>query len=226
MDTILLCTRYCTLLSKHFIHNRTSWCSGWESCFVFGRYWLRLQVRLPVIWAEICRGFFQTDKTSVVSSRNRFILRLSSSSFKIILPLDTVNIFYSQIVVKRSTWWKTFLEKLCMKFSLLAEVTGLLSSSEKPTVEFYPVPVKTNQYRHTTTLRSVLILSSHPWLCLHSSGFQCSIFHAFISSPMLNPHPKHLIFIDVIILIISVQECKLRDPHYLIYSTVPLLRLC
>jgi hypothetical protein len=65
---------------------------------------------------------------------------------------------------------------------------------------------------NSTSLRSILILSSHLSLGLPSSlfpsGFQTKILYAFIVSPMRTTRLAHLILLDLIILIIFVEDYK------------------
>jgi hypothetical protein len=66
---------------------------------------------------------------------------------------------------------------------------------------------------HRICLRSVLILFSHPHLCLlrsfFPSGFLTKILYAFLIPPIHANCPFHLIIFDLIILIIFGERCKL-----------------
>jgi hypothetical protein len=61
---------------------------------------------------------------------------------------------------------------------------------------------------HPTSLRFILILSTHPRLRL-PSGFPTNILYAFLFSPFMLTCPVHLILRDLIILIMFGEEYKL-----------------
>jgi hypothetical protein len=63
------------------------------------------------------------------------------------------------------------------------------------------------------SLRSILILSAHLRLGIPSglfhSGISTNILYAFLFAPIRSTCPAHLILLDLIILIILGEECKL-----------------
>jgi hypothetical protein len=78
---------------------------------------------------------------------------------------------------------------------------------------------------HPTSTRSILILSNHLRHSLPSgllpSGFLTNNLYAFLFSPhsCYIPRPSHPPRFSTIIVIILGEECKLKVPHYVVFSS-------
>jgi hypothetical protein len=83
------------------------------------------------------------------------------------------------------------------------EPEGSLPCSKKPFTGPYPEPDQSGPYHLILSLRSILIMPSHPRLGLPSglflSGFTTKIFYAFLLAPMRATCRAYLIILYLII---------------------------
>jgi hypothetical protein len=105
-------------------------------------------------------------------------------------------------------------------FEHFMETLGSLLCSQ----ELVPILSQTDPV-HTTPpfLRSILILSVYILGLpsgLFPSGFPTNILHAFLFPPFHATYPAHLIFLDLTILIIFGEQCKLLNQRLGAFRTL------
>ena len=103
------------------------------------------------------------------------------------------------------------------------EPEGLLLHIQGPATCPYLEQDRSSPCPHLTSLRSILVLSSHLHLglpiCFLLSGFPAKILCAPLLSPIPPTCPTHLSLIDLITRIVLVRSTEYKTPCYVVFSS-------